>query len=191
MSLHRVLAAVSIVVLLGVAGCESAEPTPKMPPASASSAPEPTQAPSIDPLALPAAAREATTEGAEVLIRHFWDMVNHLIATGDANPVRRLYGPGCEFCQSGVDTYELILGQGHTLEGGEESVVRIRASMLDGNDGVPSVYAEVTVKSTPQVERDTSGRVINRLPSGSSVKGYFLAYQDGRWAITNVENPER
>ncbi|UUZ57735.1 DUF6318 family protein [Nocardioides sp. B-3] len=129
MVVRRLLATTVTVPLLLVAACNGDEPTPQTPTPTASSSTS-TPTPTVDPLAIPVEATKPTKAGAEALIRHFWDMVNHPVETGDAAPVRKLYGRGCDFCAAGVDFYESILKQGHTIKGGRESVVSISAEML-------------------------------------------------------------
>lgn len=189
MLVRRLLAATVVVPLLLVAGCSDEEPEPVMPTTSSPTT-SPSSTPTVDPLAIPAEAKKPTKAGAEALIRHFWDMVNHLVETGDAGPVRKLYGRDCDFCEGGVAFYESVLQQGHTIEGGKESVVRIRADLLSSLKGVKDVYAEVTVESTAQVERDPKGKVVNKFAGGSSVKEFYLSYENGQWGITNVEDAE-
>lgn len=190
MVVRRLLATAVTVPLLLVAECNGDEPTPQMPTTPATSSSTSTPTPTVDPLAVPVEATKPTKAGAEALIRHFWDMVNHLIETGNAQPARRLFGPGCDYCTAGLDFYESALQQGASFEGGNEHPTRIRLSLLASESGIPAAYAVVTTTASAQVQRDPEGKVAVRIPGGSTKKDYFLEFQDGSWLIANVEDPK-
>ena len=117
-------------------------------------------------------------------------MVDHLLRTGDTGPVRQLYGPRCEFCSAGVSFYDSFLKRGHVYEGGAQTSLRMRTSLLGNGADSPSAYSFVKRDTEPQTQRNAKGKVVNEFPGGLVRKGYFLAFQGGQWQITNVEDPE-
>jgi Family of unknown function (DUF6318) len=185
---RRMLAATCVVPLLLVAGCNADEPEPKMPAASPTTHSPTTATPTVDPLAIPAGAKEPTKAGAEVLIRHFWDMVAHLRETGDAGPARLTYSKSCSYCDGGVQYFESTLKQGHTFTGKADAVISVEAEIV-GESGT-TAYAEVVTKSFKHDQLDSSGEIVNRFPGAKLTMGYFLAFESGAWTITNVGEPE-
>lgn len=189
MFVRRIVAATCVVPLLLVAACNSEEPEPKMPsPTASPTSPETSSTPTVDPLAIPAEAKEPTKAGAEALIRHFWKMVARLRQTGDTRPARLTFSPSCSYCDGGVEYFEATLKQGHTFTGKSDSVTAVRAEVI--GDSAKTVYAEVVTRSYPHDELDESGERVNRFPGTEITMGYFLAFEDGAWTITNVGEPE-
>lgn len=191
MSVRRTLAASCAVPLLLVAGCNADEPEPQIPtptPTASSSSSAPTPTPTVDPLAIPAEARKPTKAGAEVLIRHFWDMVAHLRTSGDAQPARLAFSKSCGYCAGGIEYFVSTLKLGHTFTGKSDAVVSVSSDIV--GESRNTAYAEVVTRSFPHDEVDVSGQVVNRFPGTKITMGYFLAFEKGAWTITNVEEPE-
>ncbi|WP_107705215.1 DUF6318 family protein [Nocardioides allogilvus] len=187
MLVRRLLAATVVVPLLLVAGCSDEEPEPVMPTTSSPTT-SPSSTPTVDPLAIPAEAKEPTKAGAEALIRHFWDMVAHLRETGDPRPARLAYSDSCTYCDGGVQYFLATLKQGHTFTGKSDSVASVKADIV-GDSGTIA-YAEVVTRSYPHDELDDSGNLVNRFPGAKVTMGYFLAFENQAWTITNVGEPE-
>ncbi len=188
--LRRGIAVLVAAQVLVLSGCSEEEPVPIMPepstPSASTSTEAPTETPSVDPLAIPAAAREKTKAGAEALVRHYFEMNNHFVATGDAKPVRRLYRDGCSLCEVPVATIEFSQSKGHTWTGAE-TIRRLQVESLGTTGGLLDMVAFVTLRQSQFVERNREGKLLLRFPARRGEREYFLTYQSGRWGITNAE----
>lgn len=183
MFVRRKLAAICAVPLLLVAACDEAEPTPKMPSPTASSS-TPTETPTVDPLAIPEVAKEPTKEGAEALVRHYFDMFNYFLESGDAVPIRKLYIPSCTYCEAAVQVYGFAQSKGHTFTGAK-SILKVRTFPLSER----SVLALVTSKQTAIIETDKQGRQLSRVPPVERDRyEYFVRLEDGQWKINTVDD---
>ncbi|EON22678.1 hypothetical protein CF8_3268 [Nocardioides sp. CF8] len=187
MLVRRLLAATVVVPLLLVAGCSDEEPEPVMPTTSSPTT-SPSSTPTVDPLAIPAEAKEPTKAGAEALVRHYFDMFNHLWATGDSAPVRKLYGERCDLCEIPIGVIELAQSNGHTYAG-SQSVSDLTVELIGQTGGVETAVAFVSVSQTKIVERDARGKVVNRYPADARHPfEYNLAFQGGQWEILSGED---
>lgn len=191
MSVRRALAAVLVPAVLLLPACSEDEPVPIMPePDATSSAPTPTETPTVDPLAIPAEAKVENKKGAGVMVRHYFEMVNHLWATGDSKPIRRLYGDRCSFCETPTQIVEFAQSKGHTFVGSEE-ILSMEVVLLERANGILRAVAFVDATQTDLVERNANGKLLVTYPAvkrGS--REYYLAFQKGKWEITNVEEAE-
>ncbi len=177
--------AVGLAVVVLAAGCQSQEPQPKMPdPTAEPTTAEPPPTPSEDQLAIPAAVRKPNKAGAEAAIRHYFEMFNYFIKSGDAAPVRKLYGERCSLCEVPIGVMELAQSKGHTYSG-LNRIESLRVSMLGKDIAVGFVDAS----QTKIIERDGSGEVVNRFPAAPEAKfEYYTVFQRGMWEITNAES---
>ena len=191
MTIRRGIAAVVASQLLWLSSCSEDDPEPVIPEPSVSTSSTATTTatptPTVDPLAIPAAARKPTKAGAEALVRHYYDMFNHLWATGDSLPVRKLYGERCSLCEAPIGAIELAQSKGHSYEGSAE-VISIQVELLGKVVGILGGVVFVDIRQTEVVERDANSEVVNRFPAVDRESfEYFVAFQDGKWEITNAE----
>ena len=188
MFVRRLLAVASAAALLTLTACGGDdEPTPIVTGSPTPSPSAATASESTDPLAIPAAAKEPTKAGAEALIRHFWDMVNHLRETGDAAPIRSTYAPECSACEAGTTFYEKTLEQGGKFDGGVETVTRVRARLTEPTSKIITAYAVATTSSTDQLQLDAQGDVEKEFPGGKTDYAYGLTHGRGHWKIVSLE----
>lgn len=188
MPVRRLLAVTCVVPLLLVAACQADEPEPKMPTPSpsASSTSPPTTTPTVDPLAIPAGAKEPTKAGAEVLVRHYYDVFNGFLSTGEPAPLRKTYVRTCTYCEASVQVFGYGQSKGHVYKG-SEVVLTARSDLLGDVGGLESAVVFVTSDQSAIEEYD-GDQVVSRIdPVPANKHDFYLAFQDGQWKITNVE----
>lgn len=169
MHVRRSLTAVAAApLLLGLLlGCQEAEPTPKMPDPTASSA-SPTETPT------------AEQESPEEFIRR-WAAVNAEMQRTGKTEDFRLLGPDCEPCESLADRVEGIYASGGEIEWSGWTILKIRKV---GHETLTTFRVEA--KSAPTRYREESEGVWKELPGGRTSQQIDLTREQNSWVVTNA-----
>lgn len=198
MTAAGLVAAVSVLGLLGLAGCDShSKPTvpteaPQSPDPAVSTSPTPSPLPATSSAptvsqALPtteitglaaltsaypsaAAAVPAATE----TVRNFVDALNHEIDTGDSTEVSKLFTPKCKTCMEDVQQIE-ALGATYTTRGGHLHLVSIDAAYPSYSEAV-TVSATVVQDAADQL--DAHGNVVHHFSASPSTRMVFNLQTD-------------
>ncbi|TWG95919.1 hypothetical protein L615_004600000140 [Nocardioides sp. J9] len=133
----RTLAATAL-ALAALSGCsdESTSPT------ETSSTPTESRSPTASPTpetpeepALPDAATKATKAGARAFISYYWDLINYAQVTGDVKALKRVSGPNCAGCQSGIKGIREHYRSGGKVLGGEHKIDLEKLNRLSTSSG--------------------------------------------------------
>lgn len=98
-----------------LSGCQA---NPEPPPIdTASSSPSPSPSPTDAAPTLPAEAQGTSEKAAKAFVRHYIDLVNFAMRTGDVHALSTLSDPGCTSCAEVIRNIEGLYADGGHLEG--------------------------------------------------------------------------
>jgi len=181
---RAVIAALSVIPVLLVAGCSDDEPKPKFDPTPSVSPTSPSTSPaggSARP-SLPADAQGTDTAAAEAFVEFYWQTVNYAQATGDVDALRRLGDDSCKACQGGVEYLEEVFAADGQISGGD-GVVKIRESTLLPDGDVSEAVVKFTLTSTPQHVEYPGTEKDKDFPGGRTTMNALLAQTAAGWVM--------
>ena len=168
MRVRRVVGVVLVVVLAtGLsAGCQSAEPKPKMPRVTESASPA------------PAESSPPESESAEEFIRRWHVAGDEVQGTGETAAYAAM-GPECESCMGFVESVNDVYSEGGHAEFKGSTIKRlVRVGMK------PPTF-DLTKDVSETVIHYGDGRV-ERLPAGRTTIRVTLGRRDGEWVVVLV-----
>ena len=124
------LAATLTVAACVVSGCTDPASEPKpLPSSSASSSTSASESPSARPTAppLPPEARGTTPKAAEAFSRHYVDLINYAMHSGDTEPMRSLARSTCSTCRVIASDIDGIYAKSGHIERGDWRVGDVRS----------------------------------------------------------------
>lgn len=184
---RAVVTALSVILVLLVAGCTDDDPKPKFEPSPSSEAPT---SPSASPTAgtaapsMPDAAKGTDAAAAEAFVAFYWDTVNYAQASGDLSPLQHLADPTCTACKAGVEYLEDVHRADGRITGGDAKV-RIQKSTLVQGDGRMNAVVKFVLITTPQrvdypgTEKDES------YPGGQRTVNALVQPSDDGWVMSS------
>jgi hypothetical protein len=89
------------------------------------------------PPVMPALAKQKSTAGAKAFIRYYMRTADYAFTKPDANPLRRLSTPDCDFCRSLIDVSARLRRDGGKQTGGKLTVL---STTLAGEDNKKLVF---------------------------------------------------
>lgn len=190
-SLRAALAA-SLVALALLAGCSDDDPSPGDPSATSTptGTPEtPTTSATAKPTepALPDAATKATEAGARAFITYYWDLINYAQATGDVKALKRVSGPRCAGCTSGITAIQGHYNSGGQIEGGDYAVEILKINELKDPSGKRFAFeAKVDARNTDQLITNSDGSK-DREPAGHTTAVVAAIWAAERWRLEAME----
>lgn len=143
---RAVIAAVALT--LGLAGCSSDDPEPRVAPPSPTS-PSTTGTSAETPPQMPDAAKGTDAAAAEAFVEFYWETVDYAQRTGDLDPLRQVSSEDCLACRSGIQRLEEIFAKDGVISGGTSRVARPKTVFVEGNAGLDAVV-EFDLSSTRQ-----------------------------------------
>lgn len=181
--LRAAAGAVALGVLIGgLSGCNS---NPEPPPLeSASAAPSATPTPSAVPPELPAEAKGASKAAAKAFVRHYVEVVNYSMTTGDTQPLRNLHRDRCSTCEAIENRISDVYRQGGRLEGDGWSIQSL--------EHIPSPRRSTTVIAAgisiaPQTTIETSEAPPSTSPASRGHLDFTLAHTSSGWVVVRLE----
>lgn len=103
----RALGALAVGVMV-LAGCQSNPEPPPLESASGSPSPSATESPTPAAPTLPAEAKGTSEAAAKAFVRHWIEVLNYAMATGDTAPLSALSDPDCSSCAAVVERIESV-----------------------------------------------------------------------------------
>lgn len=170
-----------IVLGLMLVGCNSnPEPAPLPTEGVTSSATTtPTQSPT--PPTMPAEAEGTNKAAAKAFVRHYIDLVNHAMATGDVEPLRRSSAPSCSSCEAVIENIDGLYGAGGRLEGEGWEVTALQLVSRQGASR-PIVQAGIMVHPQRRIAHQEA--VPEHFDGGRNLMTFFLKRSAQVWAVT-------
>lgn len=110
-------AVAALVVATALTGCQSnPEPPPLETAPSASPSPSSTEPTSEPAPTMPAEAEGPSRAAAKAFVRHFFDVLNHAMNSGETAELRRLSAPGCQSCEAIAGNIESTYSAGGNIQ---------------------------------------------------------------------------
>ncbi|QBX56063.1 hypothetical protein EXE58_11715 [Nocardioides seonyuensis] len=166
MSVRRALVATALAPLLGLAlaGCQEAEPSPKMPSTSAAT-PTPTET------------ATAEQETPEEFIRRWQAASDKMQVSGETAEYSNM-SPQCKPCQDFVETVRSVYRAGGHAEFDGSTITKL----VRVEDEVPTFELTKTVPET--VVYDAKGET-RTFPPGKATISITLAKRQGEWVVAH------
>ena len=177
--MRGILASGLVVAVMALAGCTD-EPEPRFQ--------EPTETPTASDSTSSAAAEpepweEKSKAGAVAFARHWIDLFNGAMESGETSAMRATSSRQCKACRGYASQIDDLYGDGGHLEG-EGWIVRV-ASVTPG---ALAERTEVSLRITrsPQAVHEGDGAV-KRFPQTKATYVADVAWQGGHWVLTSLE----
>ena len=179
---RRSVVAIATAGLLGFAGvgCTSSDDPPEPAPL-----PTETSSPSRSTAAapsLPPSAEGANARALKAFARHYFDVINYAIATGDTAAVREFASPRCESCNAIAKSIDTVYDNGGHIESEGWRINYLRYLGKRGANRVISIGVflspETIVSADGSVDRNEGGKqpmmMLVSTDRGSRVEGLDL-----------------
>jgi hypothetical protein len=176
----------AVALLLAIAGCtdDAASPKPlpsasSAAPSSASSSASPTGVPSM-----PAEARGTTAASAEAFVRHYVDLINYAMASGDTTQVTKLATANCSGCSVISKSIGAVYAKSGTVRGGRWEI-RGLEPIKSTPTNAPRLRLRIHISkqvviASPSAEPSTS------VPSDGHLE-VRLARSGGAWKVREMD----
>jgi hypothetical protein len=174
-----VLAAGAAAALL--AGCQSNPAPPPLDAAPSPTASSPSPSPSATPPAMPAEATGTSRAAAKAFVRHYIDMVNYAMATGDTGPLVQSSAEDCESCSAVAENISSLYRSGGRLEGKGWRVADLMILQKSSqDDAVVQVGVSVRPQKRFSGEPDATPE---RFKGGRQAMTFFLTRVSSGWSV--------
>jgi Family of unknown function (DUF6318) len=180
------LAALTALTLSACQSDPDSAPPPSTPPTSPSTPPTPSTTPKPPPPTIPPAATAGlTVTSAEAFARFYLAALDHLVATGDGQPIRRWSMPTCETCKYLHDSYRKTYTSGGAITGSTHTeIVRVASVDLVGRDRAKVVF---NAKVGSSVWKPSATASPTPLAGANQRWDFYLTAQSGHW-VTQALN---
>jgi hypothetical protein len=176
------LLAVVAVGALGLAGCQ-ANPAPP-PLESTSTSPTPSPSPTIAAPALPAEAQGTSKAAAKAFVRHWIDVLNYAMNTGDTAELVDLADRSCSTCEAIANRIEDVYAAGGHLEGSGWRILTL--SYLEGeHPKSPLVAAGIEI--APQTAFASPEAAPSQSPRSRGHLDFSLGWKPTGWNVLRLE----
>ncbi|MGG5173902.1 DUF6318 family protein [Pseudarthrobacter sp. J1763] len=208
-SKRTALGAAAVVLMMGLAGCNSPAPSPSGSGSSASSSSSssattasttPTAAPTATavykpatakgkaqnvPLpVLPAVGKTNTKEGAEAFVKYWFALLSYAYETGDTKPVAAVSGPNCAVCSRQIEVVGEMWQDGQWVQGALfEPVTPQKHSVTDAGAhqmAVQVLQKEITVRNSDGSQHHAPFPVSNTANVAS------VEFTQNGWTMTDI-----
>lgn len=136
---------------------------------------------------LPDAATKATEAGARAFITYYWDLINYAQVTGDVKALKRVSGPRCKGCNSGISAIRDHYASGGRIEGGEYAVEILKINELRDPAGSGFAYeAKLDARNVNQLIVNGDGTE-DREPAGQTTAVVAAVWISEHWRLEAME----
>ena len=167
--------------------CENSNPAPAPVPSESSAASgsaSESPSPSATPPTLPAVAKGTSEKSAKAFTKHYFATLNHAIATGDVDSLRRLATTNCESCANfGARLGKIYQGGGHIRS--EGWAIRSVAPVVGQPTSRPILQLGMFLHPQ-QVLLRANGRE-DDFDGGKQPMTMFLVRSDGQWKVNRLD----
>jgi hypothetical protein len=186
---NRALPLLAALAALTLSACHSdpdSTPPPSTPPTTPPTTPTSSTPPKPPPPNIPPAATAGlTVTSAEAFARFYLAALDHLVATGDGQPIGRWSMSSCETCKYLRDSYEKTYRSGGAITGSTRTEIAKVASVgLVGRDRAKVVF---NAKVGSSVWKPSATASPTPLAGGDQRWDFYLTAQSGHW-VTQALN---
>lgn len=163
-----------------LAGCQGNPDPPPLESTSPSPSPSPTASPTSSAPTLPPEAEGTSTAAAKAFVRHYVDVINYAMATGDVRLLRALSDSRCKSCVAVVSNIRTLYRSGGFLEG--EGWELTQLGVLESTrDGVTIVQTGVIVAQQSRYE--SAETKPQHFEGGQQAMTFRVANHDSAWVV--------
>jgi hypothetical protein len=178
---RRVGLALAAVVL---AGCQGSAEPPPLEESAASETPSPSESPVTSAPTLPAEAEGTSPEAAEAFVRHYVELVNYAMATGDTAPLAEQSHETCNTCTAIQNRVNEVYTAGGQLDG-DGWTVRTVTHVPSGN--IEALLVAVGIDIAPQSAYETDDAPPSKSPPGRGNLDFHLTHSPSGWKVARLD----
>lgn len=165
-----------------LSGCQA---NPEPPPIdTASSSPSPSPSPTDAAPTLPAEAQGTSEKAAKAFVRHYIDLVNFAMRTGDTSELASLSNEECSTCRAIVARIEEVYENGGRLEG---HGWRVRTLTYLATGGKRTALVAAGIRISPQMAYVASDSAASHSPASRGNLDFSLSRTPSGWQVTGLE----
>lgn len=179
MSRAKLMTAMMVVALL-LAACQGNPEPPPLDGTPTSPSPSRTTSPTVAAPSLPPEAEGTSPTAAKAFVRHYVDLVNYAMATGDTGPMQAASAPNCESCGAVIQNINDLYRAGGYLKGDGWKITQLRALASKPN-GETVVQAGVLV--SPQDRYGSKRAKPEEFEGGLQAMTFRLGRHDSDWMV--------
>jgi len=178
----QALVGLGVLAVMMLTGCQA---NPKPPPLETgdSSSATPTPSPTAAAPTLPAEAKGTSEAAAKAFVRHYFEVINHAAASGDANALEELSEPKCASCSAIRENIDEIYSAGGEIRSEGWTLLGIRVIQADRGSAV----ASLDVKLEPETVVRSSGGESAQNQGSRQPMTIFLSADSGSWRVTRLD----
>jgi len=169
---------------LVAARCQSNPAPPPLENTAESSTPSPTASPAEVAPTLPAEAKGTSETAAKAFVRHYIELTNHAMATGDTEPLAAASDPACESCNAIINRITGVYAAGGSIESHGWRIGSIQA--VPGEARRRPVFDLGIAMSSQRVKEDEKADP-QAFDGGRLPATFTLKRQDGTWKVLQWE----
>lgn len=173
-----------MVVALLLAACQGNPEPPPLDGTPTSPSPSRTTSPTVAAPSLPPEAEGTSPTAAKAFVRHYVDLVNYAMATGDTGPMQAASAPNCESCAGVEVRIRGVYEAGGSIESNGWQVRSLALVPLQPRNR-PMVDAGIEM--SPQLVRQNAKAEPERFKGGRLPTTFFLAYNEAGWIVIDWE----
>lgn len=176
------MAALAVGVVL-TTGCQSNAAPPPLESTSPSPTPSPSPTQAVAP-ALPPEAEGTDEAAAKAFVRHYIELINYAMLTGDTSGLRALSSPVCSTCAAIVDRIDKVYGNGGHLEGAGWTPISL--TIVATSDDAPRLVA-AGIRIDRQIAYEGANSAPSESPKSRGNLDFYLAREPVGWRVKRLD----
>jgi hypothetical protein len=129
---------------------------------------------------LPDAAKGTSEASAKAFVRHYVELVNYAMRTGDVGQLRALSAKGCRSCAAVASNVETVYADGGKLTG---KGWRITALQPLANQASSAPVIQAGVRVNPQTKVAALDEEPEHFDGGKQLMTFYLKRVDTAWTV--------
>lgn len=173
-----------MVVALFLAGCQGNPEPPPLDGTPTSGSPSPTPPPTVAAPSLPPEAEGTSTAAAKAFVRHYVDLVNYAMATGDTGPISELSLKSCNTCTAIINRIDEVYSSDGRLEGMGWKVRTVSpvAVLAEG-----AQLIAVGIDISRQITYEASDASPSSSPESRGNLDFYLVKRRSAWRVERLD----
>lgn len=183
MSRAKLMTAMMVVALL-LAACQGNPEPPPLDGTPTSPSPSRTTSPTVAAPSLPPEAEGTSPTAAKAFVRHYVDLVNYAMATGDTGPISNLSLSSCNTCMAIISRIDDVYSSGGRLAGAGWKVRTVSPVTTPARD---SHLIAVGIDISGQVAYESGGATPSQSPNTRGNLDFHLVKRPSGWRVERLD----